>query len=429
MPIDASIPLSYRPNVEAITPTQLLSLKDLSLRTQMDEQEVQRKQAIGQVLKAPGAIDPQTGRPTLATIGQISTFDPKMGHDLAQLNRQFELEQFKVTKEKEAFLTNFGTAYVSRYDQLAAKMPPADADRQARQETVDALKAADANGTLRTVYRMSDTEVSRAMNLPPVNQVRQSVIMAGGSLPKAPSTDTAKEPPSGYRWKGGNLEFIPGGPADPDKKTGSLGNRESVFINRVMLSANEAAKDLENVVRLPTTASRGLFGGRQQGPGLLDAGKETLANKMTSQEVQSYNVRSAGFQRSLAAIEAAGLAPSGTLSHQMDAVIFKEGDTNHTKLEKLAQTRQIVEAGLETTLSNPKLAKAQKDHIEEVIKSIRKAVPFTLEDLDRLAAAQEDNPATTLRDIMPKAEKPKIGPYDDAEKEKRYQEWKAKQGG
>jgi len=209
------------------------------------------------------------------------------------------------------------------------------------------------------------------------------------------------KPPAGYRkTKDGNLEFIPGGPADPVTKDGKLGNRESVFINRVMLSANEAAKDLENVVKMPLTASTGWFGGRKQEGGLMAATKEVLANKMTGQEAQSYNVRSAGFQRSLAAIESAGLSPSGTLSHQMDAVIFKEGDTNKTKLEKLAQTRQIVEAGLETTMSNPKVPEAQRKHMEDVISSVRKAVPFTISDLDRLEAAQQKNPNATLESVM-----------------------------
>lgn len=207
--------------------------------------------------------------------------------------------------------------------------------------------------------------------------------------------------PSGYRRsRDGNLEFIPGGPADPKTKEGKLGNRESVFLSRVMTSANEAAKDLENVVRLPMTASTGLFGGRQQGAGLFDATKEVLANKMTGQEAQSYNVRSAGFQRSLAAIEASGLAPSGTLSHQMDAVLFKEGDTNFTKLEKLAQTRQIVEAGLETAMSNPRVPEQQLDHMKSVLAAIKKAVPFTIGDLDRLREEQKINPKATLGTVL-----------------------------
>lgn len=223
--------------------------------------------------------------------------------------------------------------------------------------------------------------------------------------------------PAGYRKSAdGNLEFIPGGPADPKTKEGKLGNRESVFLSRVMTSANEAAKDLENVVKLPMTASTGVFGGRQQGTGLFDATKEILANKMTGQEAQSYNVRSAGFQRSLAAIEASGLAPSGTLSHQMDAVLFKEGDTNFTKLEKLAQTRQIVEAGLETAMSNPRVPEQQLQHMEKVLEQIKKSVPFTIGDLDKLREEQRINPKATLGSVLkamkekeeaPKAEAPK----------------------
>ena len=199
----------------------------------------------------------------------------------------------------------------------------------------------------------------------------------------------------------GQEEFIPGGPADPQLKANApLGNRESVFINRIGTSANETAADLENIVKLPLTTNRGLFGGRQQGTSLFSAGKETLANAMTSQEVQSYNVLASGFQRNLASIEAAGLAPGGTLTHQMDAVIFKDGDTNYTKLQKLAQIKQIVNAGLETTLANPRIPKETRNHFEDVLKRVNTAVPFTNGDLLTLGQQQEINPDLTIQDIL-----------------------------
>lgn len=190
---------------------------------------------------------------------------------------------------------------------------------------------------------------------------------------------------------------------------GQLGNRESVFINRVILSGNEAAKDLENVVKLPMSASRGIFGGRGQTEGIMNAGKETLTNQLTSQEVQSYNVLATGFQRSLSAIESAGLAPSGTLTHQMDAVIFKAGDTNFTKLQKLAQTRQIVEAGLETIASNPRVPDATKKHITDILAKIEKAVPFTQGDLIELQQRQGTDPKITLGDVVKSKSSPSQG--------------------
>jgi hypothetical protein len=183
----------------------------------------------------------------------------------------------------------------------------------------------------------------------------------------------------------------------------TAGNRESIFNQRVIMGANQAAKDLHNVTKLPLTASTGVFGGRKQGPGLLDAGKEVLANKMTSQEAQQYNVMSTGFQRSLAAIESAGLMPSGALTHQMDAVLFKEGDTNLTKLHKLAQTRQIVESGMETVLNNPRVSEPEKKQAREIVDNLRKAVPFTHEDLINLEQAQQVTPDTSLKDVISKA--------------------------
>lgn len=186
-------------------------------------------------------------------------------------------------------------------------------------------------------------------------------------------------------------------------KINLAGGRESVFINRVVNSGNQAAADLENVVKLPMTASRGLFGGRSQGKSLFEAGKETLANTMTTQEVQTYNVFATGFQRALAAIEGAGLAPSNALMHQMDAVIFKEGDTNFTKLAKLAQTRQIVEKGLETVLVNSRVDEGTKRLVEDIVKKVRTAVPFTGSELIQLEAMQQSNPNATLADVMKEA--------------------------
>lgn len=185
-----------------------------------------------------------------------------------------------------------------------------------------------------------------------------------------------------------------------EQRLNVTGGRESVYIQRMMMGANQASKDLANVVQLPLTASTGVFGGRKQGPGLFDAGREVLANKATGQEAQAYNAMATGFQRSLAQIESAGLMPSGSLTHQMDAVLFKEGDTNLTKLHKLAQTRQIVEAGMEVVDANPRVSPEEKAKVASVLQSIRKSVPFTHSDLIRLQVLHETNPNATLRDVI-----------------------------
>lgn len=189
-------------------------------------------------------------------------------------------------------------------------------------------------------------------------------------------------------------------PYTPSMHGATASGREAIFNKRIVLSSNQAMKDLENVTQLPMTASTGILGGRKQGPGMMDAGMEVLANKMTGQEAQSYNVMSTGFQRSLATIEAAGLMPSGSLTHQMDAVIFKEGDTNFTKLHKLAQTRQIVESGLEVLLADDRVSQDVKDQVKTIIGRVQKAVPFTHSDLIQLSKDQMSNPNITMADVV-----------------------------
>lgn len=188
--------------------------------------------------------------------------------------------------------------------------------------------------------------------------------------------------------------------AGPIGKTGAMGAREAVFTQRELVAGELAARDLGNIAKLPLTASTGIFGGRTQGPGLLDASKETLANAMTSQEVQLYKTMATGFQRTLAAIEAAGLMPSGQLTHQMEGVMFKEGDSQLTKISKLAQIRQIVDAGMEVIIANPRLSETEKTKAKEIRDKLAVAVPYTQEDVIKLYSSDDDQ--LTLRDVMPK---------------------------
>lgn len=242
---------------------------------------------------------------------------------------------------------------------------------------------------------------------------------SGTGIPGGVGSDTFQDTTTGQRYiinkrtgqaweaaEDGTFKSIPlaNVPAKVAKigSIGTMGSIESRFTQRVLLSANEALKDLENVSQLPITVSSGVFGGRTQGPGLLDATKEVLANTMTQEDTQLYNTMSTGFQRSLAAIEAAGLMPTGSLTHQMDAVIFKEGDTNLTKMSKLAQVRQIVDAGLEVMESNPRLSDSEKNQAKKIRDGLEKAVPFTQQDVTKWMVRSQKNPSLTLKDVMGK---------------------------
>lgn len=192
-------------------------------------------------------------------------------------------------------------------------------------------------------------------------------------------------------------------PTPSDLRLTQLGANESAQLNRVLMGGNQVAKALGNIVNIPIQSSAGIFGGRVQGKSLFEAAKETLTNTVTTQDVQTYNTLTTGISRALAAIESAGLAPSNSLMHRMDSVTLKEGDTNLTKLIKLAETRQIVEAGYEVVLTNPRVSESQKTQAKEALEAIKKHVPFTPLQVMQLGELQQTNPKATMKDVMQQA--------------------------
>ena len=209
--------------------------------------------------------------------------------------------------------------------------------------------------------------------------------------------------PAGYERDPNNpgaLRPITGGPHDPNATSAGMDSRSSVMFNRVAASANEAVQALKNIAELPVSTSTGWFGSAQPGHSLMDSVKGVLAQKVTSQEAQDYKTMIAGVSRSLSTIETAGLAPNGSITHSMDSITLNEGDSQLTKLRKLAETRQIIEKGIEPNLSNPKLAPAQRELITRIITEVQQAIPFTQHDITQLQ--QSKNPNATLLDFARK---------------------------
>lgn len=199
----------------------------------------------------------------------------------------------------------------------------------------------------------------------------------------------------------GDTEFRPGNVLtgkEPAGGAGGISGRESVLFNRVVGAANAATAAAKNIMELPSTVNRGLLGGQSQGPGIMDTLKSDLSNTLTDSDAQEYNTMMAGVSRNLSAIEASGLAPNGSLTHSMDSLVMKAGDTQMTKLRKMAEMRQIVETGLEPNLSNPRIPQQQKDLVTGIIGQMRQAIPYTQHDVTALE--QNKNPRATIGDVV-----------------------------
>jgi hypothetical protein len=200
-----------------------------------------------------------------------------------------------------------------------------------------------------------------------------------------------------------NNKLTPIGKPYPATGTGGgqLGSREGVMFQRVASSANEGVTALKNISELPIGTSTGMFGiGASPGTSAVASSYGALKNSIAPQAVQDYNTMLAGVSRSLATIETAGLAPNGSLSHSMDSIQLREGDTEITKLRKLAEMRQIIEKGIEPNLSNPRLPPEQKKFISDLISQVQDAVPYTQHDITELQRRAQKDPALTLQDLI-----------------------------
>lgn len=175
------------------------------------------------------------------------------------------------------------------------------------------------------------------------------------------------------------------------------GGRVQGQIMRLMGSAKQATAEIKNLVELPITASSGWFAGRGQEKGLRAATKEVLTNVVTSQEVQDFNTSMIGMGRALAGLESGGMQPNQSLQDQFNGLALKEGDTNLTKMRKLATMRQDAENALDSAMTSPILGKEQKAYALKLMDELKAAVPWTPSDVTRLE--HSNNPRATLGDF------------------------------
>lgn len=330
----------------------------------------------------------------LATLQQVAPQFPQQYDSVHGQGAFAKLAQDPVALKQQA-------AQVAQ-DSLAGLVDP-DKQFQAHQTMVeDHYKQEGPGGELARNQNTIAAENARAAATQAAEDKRaaatRAVTIRGQDLEAG-----ARGIPTGYERDPNNpgaLRPITGGPHDPNSTAAGMDSRSSVMFNRVAASANEAVQALKNIAELPVTTSSGWFGSAQPGHSLMESVKGVLAQKVTSQEAQDYKTMIAGVSRSLSTIETAGLAPNGSITHSMDSITLNEGDSQLTKMRKLAETRQIIEKGLEPNLANPKLAPAQRDLITKIIGDVQQAIPFTQHDITQLQ--QSKNPNATLLDFARK---------------------------
>jgi hypothetical protein len=175
---------------------------------------------------------------------------------------------------------------------------------------------------------------------------------------------------------------------------GQMTGREYTMTSRVVSAADLGSAAAANIMDLPTGSSLGIFGiGAAPGHSPLEATRDTLRNRLSPQEVQTYNAMTAGLARNLATIETSGLLPTGAFTDSMNSVMLRDGDTEETRLRKMAETRQIIERGIQATRNNPRLPIAVKDEIDASLSKLQTAIPFTQDDVTQLIRSKKGSKA------------------------------------
>jgi hypothetical protein len=215
--------------------------------------------------------------------------------------------------------------------------------------------------------------------------------------------------PAGYQWAvnpdgsqkvddNGQpvLSPITGGDKDPNTQK-PMSAVERRYFQTSANSATGAIAELGNVMNLKTGANAGVMGlGAHNGQSALGTVAANARNAIAAEDVQLYNTRINNLSRMMAIVENTGRMPPGTAVESINQMQLQPGDTEYTRLTKLAQGRQNLDAALNTWLHTANLNADSKSYMYDLLSKLHNTIPFTIEDVDKWA--QSKDPHKTIKD-------------------------------
>jgi len=179
--------------------------------------------------------------------------------------------------------------------------------------------------------------------------------------------------------------------------------KESGAASRVVQAFTQASDALTNVARLPITTTGPMFQ-QKQFNSLLTAPLSALNQEMSDTTSQKMQTRMVGVARSLASLESGGAATGlvGLANSIESGISIPAGAKLEVAMDKLAEMRRIVESSSEAQLSDKTLSDERKNLIQQKLELVRKAIPFTQEELDKASNAAKKNPNMSFTEFATK---------------------------
>jgi hypothetical protein len=157
---------------------------------------------------------------------------------------------------------------------------------------------------------------------------------------------------------------------------------------------------------MPFTSSTGVFGSgvgqATSSESLWGAPIAVLKNSVTNDNVQRYNTEISNIGKYFATLNTGGIAATAGAQKQFESQFsIKEGDTELTRLTKLAQMRQTFERVADIKLKSKATPEEQREDWNLWLQQIKESVPITVNDVNKIANSK--NPQQTMAQAMGKA--------------------------
>ena len=201
-----------------------------------------------------------------------------------------------------------------------------------------------------------------------------------------------------HSWDGEKQQFVPvKGAVENMTKVGVAGGgkgsmnaqafkqQQSRFLN----SISEGASALESLGRMNVKTTGKLFDQDKTLNGLFTSPLKALDSKLSSEDSQIISQRMAGIAQNLASVETLGAATglAGLRSGLESRLKIPPNASVAVALNALGDMRQIIESAVDAQSRDPNVLPEIKAANKQYMDRIRKAIPFTLEDLDNARAA------------------------------------------
>jgi hypothetical protein len=164
-------------------------------------------------------------------------------------------------------------------------------------------------------------------------------------------------------------------------KTGTQGVQAG---QRMINATAGAASGFEAITGIKGGTTTGILPFLSTKEGITNFLSTKAGRQLTSDDAKILDVYYTGIGRNLAAIEASGAATGLVgLTKTFESLKPMVGDSNYVVAAKLADAKRVVEETMKAAISSGTLTADQKKTVGELVARIEKAIPFTIEDVNK----------------------------------------------